>query len=69
MKDRFRQVLARSNPIVFTAVAGLAGFCAYFAMYAFRKPFTAATYGDVPGWHFAFQVHRRQGDFRDTSPA
>jgi hypothetical protein len=53
MKDRFRQVLARSNPIVFTAVAGLAGFCAYFAMYAFRKPFTAATYGDVPGWHFA----------------
>ncbi len=22
-------------------------------MYAFRKPFTAATYGDVPGWHMA----------------
>jgi len=34
-------------------VAGTAGFCAYFAMYAFRKPFTAATFENVPGWHFA----------------
>jgi hypothetical protein len=31
----------------------LAGFCAYFSMYAFRKPFAAATFGDVEGWHFA----------------
>lgn len=29
---------------------GLAGFCAYFSMYAFRKPFTAAAYENVPGW-------------------
>jgi hypothetical protein len=53
VKDRFRRALARANPVIFTAVAGLAGFCAYFAMYAFRKPFTAATYEHVPGWHFA----------------
>lgn len=33
-------------------VAGVAGFCAYFAMYAFRKPFTAATFEQVAGWHF-----------------
>ncbi len=53
MNDAIRRYLARANPIVFTAVAGLAGFCAYFSMYAFRKPFAAATYQDVPGWHFA----------------
>ncbi|MBS0333103.1 MAG: hypothetical protein JSS35_10075 [Proteobacteria bacterium] len=45
--------LGRAHPLVFTAVAGLAGFCAYFAMYAFRKPFTAATFDGVPGWSFA----------------
>jgi hypothetical protein len=38
---------------VFTLVAGLAGFSAYFSMYAFRKPFSAATFDSVPGWHFA----------------
>ncbi len=44
--------LARANPILFTTVAGVAGFCAYFSMYAFRKPFTAATFEAVPGWTF-----------------
>lgn len=34
-------------------VSGLAAFGAYFAMYAFRKPFAAATFSDVYGWHFA----------------
>ncbi len=52
MADRLRQALARANPIVFTLAAGLAGFCAYFSMYAFRKPFTAATFEAVPGWSF-----------------
>ena len=45
--------MAKANPVVFTAVAGLAGFSAYFAMYAFRKPFTAATFEHVHGWHYA----------------
>lgn len=36
--------------MAFTLFAGLAGFCAYFSMYAFRKPFAAATFGDVDGW-------------------
>ncbi len=45
--------LARTHPAIFTAVAGLAGFSTYFAMYAFRKPVTAATFVDVAGWHFA----------------
>ena len=55
MEGRIRQALARANPMVFTIVAGLAGFCAYFSMYAFRKPFTAAT----------FDARRRAG----TSPS
>jgi MFS family permease len=53
MNDAPRRFLARCNPAVFTLVAGLAGFCTYFAMYAFRKPFTAATFAHVAGWHFA----------------
>ena len=44
--------LAKAGPVSFITVAGLAGFCAYFSMYAFRKPFTAATFDAVPGWHF-----------------
>jgi len=53
VNDSLRRYLSRANPVVFTIVAGLAGFSAYFSMYAFRKPFSAATYVDVPGWHFA----------------
>ncbi|MFC6632676.1 DUF5690 family protein [Microbulbifer taiwanensis] len=33
--------------------AGLAAFFTYFCMYAFRKPFTAATFEQVAGWDFA----------------
>jgi hypothetical protein len=48
-----QRTLTRASPTVFVVVAGLAGFCAYFSMYAFRKPFSAATFDVVPGWHFA----------------
>jgi len=51
--ERLRLWLARANPVAFVLFAGLAGFCAYFSMYAFRKPFTAATFDLVPGWDFA----------------
>jgi hypothetical protein len=47
---KFQQWLTRANPVVFSIVAGLAGFCVYFSMYAFRKPFSAATFEAVPGW-------------------
>src|SRR5580658_3434470 len=50
---KLRRLLERSNPVLFTITAGLAGFCAYFSMYAFRKPFTAATFEMVAGWSFA----------------
>lgn len=47
-----RTALAKANPIVFASVTGLAGFATYFSMYAFRKPFAAATFDAVPGWPF-----------------
>ncbi|MBL6852283.1 MAG: hypothetical protein ISS15_09035 [Alphaproteobacteria bacterium] len=47
------QRLERAHPALFIAFAGLASFSAYFAMYAFRKPFAAATFDHVAGWHFA----------------
>src|ERR1700719_3425710 len=53
MNGRLHQALERANPVLFSAFAGLAGFAAYFSMYAFRKPFSVAIYGSVPGWHFA----------------
>src|SRR5579872_2380907 len=40
MTTKLQQALERANPIVFTVFAGLAGFVAYFCMYAFRKPFS-----------------------------
>jgi hypothetical protein len=48
---RLRQALEKANPIFFTGVAGLAGFAAYFSMFAFRKPFSVALFSEVPGWH------------------
>ena len=53
MTGQMRSWLARANPVLFTVFAGLAGFCAYSSMYAFRKPFSAATYEHVAGWDFA----------------
>ncbi len=53
MTGKLRRLLEQSNPVLFTIVAGLAGFSAYFSMYAFRKPFSAATFALVPGWTFA----------------
>jgi hypothetical protein len=45
--------LRGASSVAFTAFASLAGFATYFSMYAFRKPFAAATYGPVAGWHYA----------------
>ena len=45
--------LSNASPVVFTAFASLAGFATYFSMYAFRKPFAAATFDQVAGWHYA----------------
>ncbi|OYX66919.1 MAG: hypothetical protein B7Y88_03570 [Sphingomonadales bacterium 32-64-17] len=52
MIGSFRSWLSRTQPAMFVLFAGMAGFCAYFSMYAFRKPFTAATFENVAGWGF-----------------
>ncbi|MBS0374009.1 MAG: hypothetical protein JSR73_05485 [Proteobacteria bacterium] len=52
MANSLTRYLARSNVVLLTTVAGLAGFSAYFSMYAFRKPFSAATFEHVAGWDF-----------------
>jgi hypothetical protein len=44
--------LAKASPATFTVFASLAGFATYFSMYAFRKPFAAASFDDISGWHF-----------------
>ena len=47
------QWLRNGSSVTFTAFASVAGFTAYFSMYAFRKPFTAASFDGVEGWHYA----------------
>jgi Family of unknown function (DUF5690) len=53
VNSKLQRSLERANPVLFSTFAGLAGFAAYFSMYAFRKPFSVAIFGSVPGWHFA----------------
>lgn len=45
--DYLRRWLTRAPAPVFALYGGLMAFGAYFAMYAFRRPFTVASYGDV----------------------
>jgi hypothetical protein len=45
--------LRNGSSVTFTAFASLAGFSTYFSMYAFRRPFTAATFEHVAGWHYS----------------
>ncbi len=52
MPRTLAQWLRTASPAAFTIFASLAGFSTYFCMYAFRKPFAAATFGSVDGWHF-----------------
>lgn len=42
-----------TDRLLFILWAGGAAFAAYFSMYAFRKPFTAASYAEVGDWGFA----------------
>lgn len=47
VSERIRGWLARAPAPVFALYGGLMAFGAYFAMYAFRKPFTVASYADA----------------------
>jgi hypothetical protein len=47
LAERLRGWLARAPAPVFGLYGGLMAFGAYFAMYAFRRPFTVSSYADV----------------------
>lgn len=49
-----RDKLEKANSFLFVAYGGLAAFCVYFSMYAFRKPYAAGTYENIDGWDIAF---------------
>ncbi len=48
LMERLRAWLARAPAPVFGLYGGLMAFGAYFAMYAYRKPFTVADYATAP---------------------
>ena len=48
VNSAFRERISRLNPTWFAIVATIAAFCSYACMYAFRKPYTAATFLDGP---------------------
>lgn len=46
--------LTSAPPWLFALYGGLASFAVYFAMFGYRKPFTAAAYAQPEGWPFDF---------------
>ncbi|ESQ73809.1 DUF5690 family protein [Asticcacaulis sp. AC402] len=48
--------LSQAPPAIFTLYGGLMAFGAYFAMYAFRKPFTAASFTEVAGFVVDYKI-------------
>jgi hypothetical protein len=57
LTQRLTNWLARAPAPVFAIYGGLMAFGAYFAMYAFRKPFTVASYADAaPVGMLSFKV-------------
>jgi hypothetical protein len=46
--------LAGAPPWLFALYGGLSSFGVYFAMFGYRKPFTAAAFAHPAGWPFAF---------------
>jgi Family of unknown function (DUF5690) len=51
-----REALVRAPRPVFALYGGLMAFGAYFAMYAFRKPFTVASYAQAGPWIVQFKI-------------
>eukprot|EP00913_Durusdinium_trenchii_P013426 g12607.t1 len=55
-QSRLQERLAGAHPSVLAVFCSIAGFCTYFCMYAFRKPFTVGTY-DVPQlWGIDYKI-------------
>ncbi|MCI4669770.1 MAG: DUF5690 family protein [Bacteroidia bacterium] len=56
MIKRLRIRLSKAEPAVFAVFAIVAAFSTYLCMYAFRKPFTAATYDGQELWGLSYKV-------------
>ncbi len=56
MNQQIKSWLARTGPIAFVLVAGLAAFAAYGCVYAFRKPFTAAAFEGLYFWGVQYKI-------------
>ena len=54
--SRVQKWLMRSNPVVFVLFCGAAAFITYCSMYAFRKPFTAATFDGLSLWGMDYKI-------------
>ena len=54
--ERVENWLSKQSPAVFSVFAIIAAFCTYFSMYAFRKPFAAASYEEVEAVHLFGRV-------------
>ncbi|CAL4868046.1 hypothetical protein MMA231_02320 [Asticcacaulis sp. MM231] len=52
----FQGWLAKAPPAVFALYGGLMAFGAYFAMYAYRKPFAVASFADVAGFIVDYKI-------------
>lgn len=51
-----QRYLARTSPVVFVLIAGLVAFAAYGCVYAFRKPFTAASFPGLEVWGVQYKI-------------
>ncbi|SFE86369.1 DUF5690 family protein [Thermoflexibacter ruber] len=57
IKNRWlSQWLVRANPFFFSVYASLVAFCAYTCIFAFRKPFTVATFEGVSLWGVDYKI-------------
>lgn len=50
------RTLARAHPLTFTLIAGISAFTAYGCVYAFRKPFTAASFAGMEIWGVQYKI-------------
>ena len=51
-----QRYLTRASPLVFIFIAGLVAFAAYGCVYAFRKPFTAASFTGMEIWGVQYKI-------------
>jgi len=51
-----RRYLSKAGPVSFVLIAGLVAFAAYACVYAFRKPFTAASFSGLEVWGIQYKI-------------